>query len=149
MHEEKNPALFGRLLETTTYSKNESSNFDCLYILGFNIYDLLRIESQLSQFGYGSIRVCIFRLKFQSKPAWIIPIRIFVFSFVFISGVLEIPSYLMMPPLIKYIGRRPVFSGFLLICGVALLSSLLFHEGTNFKSPKEFKILKWFEQFMA
>ncbi|CAG7828115.1 unnamed protein product [Allacma fusca] len=52
------------------------------------------------------------------------------YIYTFISGVLEVPSYFMVPPLIRYIGRRPVFCGFLLICGTSLLSSLAFSQGS-------------------
>jgi len=45
--------------------------------------------------------------------------------------VLEIPSYAMVPPLIRFLGRRKVFSGFLLLCGLSLLSSLLFTQGST------------------
>ncbi|ODM96193.1 Solute carrier family 22 member 8 [Orchesella cincta] len=37
----------------------------------------------------------------------------------------------MVPPLIKFFGRKPVFSGFLLICSGALFLSLLFEEGST------------------
>jgi hypothetical protein len=50
--------------------------------------------------------------------------------YMFISGVLEIPSYFMVPPLIGFFGRRMIFSSFLLLCGICLMTSLLFPQGT-------------------
>ncbi|OXA57254.1 Organic cation transporter protein [Folsomia candida] len=52
------------------------------------------------------------------------------YLYTFIGGVLEVPSYFMVPPLIRFLGRRPVFSGFLLICSASLLASLLFESGS-------------------
>ena len=53
------------------------------------------------------------------------------FRYTCLSGLLEIPSYLMVPPLLKYIGRRVIFSTMLFICGAALGFSLLFEQGNN------------------
>jgi len=54
-----------------------------------------------------------------------------IYLYTFISGVLEIPSYFMVPPLIRLLGRRPVFSGFLIICAVSLGCSLIFETGST------------------
>lgn len=51
------------------------------------------------------------------------------YLYTFIGGVLEVPSYFMVPPLIRVLGRKPTFSGFLFICSAALFASLLFENG--------------------
>ena len=46
------------------------------------------------------------------------------YIYVFISGLLEIPSYMILGPLLKYLGRIKCFALFYCLCGILILVAL-------------------------